>query len=282
MVSLKEIIYSLLNDVKSILREYLRETEAALKKRLQKLLITGIVASVLVALIILLIGTAALFLIIGQLKYLITFMPAWMAWDIMSLTSAVIAALLFVGLFIFIQKQLKSSTTKQTDRASIDDTKSPIDKETEEIAQKIATLIQKANAKDLEGSSEMRKILHLTDADRARKLLSHLDKVSNQDERNMGKTAIIKELLLSTWMQRLYFVVRAAIMGLLSAVLTFGCILVFGSINLILGIILGIGSFAFSLVVSRLFDDQIVKLTTKIITFLGGHRSLRNLVIDHL
>jgi len=287
-VSLKEIIYSLLNEVKSILREYLRETETALKKRLQRLLITGIVVSVLVALVILLIGSAALFLLVGSLKYLSTFMPVWMAWTIMGLTSAVIAALLFVVLFIYIKKQMKSPTTKQTSTtmqtggASIDEIKSSLDKETDEIAQKIASLIGKNDTKDLEGSSEIKKILRFTDADRARKLLAHLDKVSNQDEQNMGKVAIVKELLLSTWKQRLYFVVRAAVMGILSAVLTFGCILVFGAIDFTLGIILSIGSFGFALVVSRLFDDQIVNLTTRIITFLGGHRSLRNLVINHL
>ena len=294
MSSLKEIIYLLLNEVKSILREYLRETEDALKKRLQRLLISGIIVSVLVSLVILLAGSAALFLLIGSLKYLSTFMPVWMAWTIMGLTSAVIAALLFGVLFIFIKKQLKSpitkktsakeqsSTTIQTVDPSIDEIQSSLDKETDEIAQKLASLIGKKDAEDLEGSSEIKKILRFTDTDRARKLLTTLDKISNQDEQNMGKVAIVKELLLSTWKQRLYFVVRATLMGILSAILTFGCILVFGAIDLTLGIILAIGSFVFALVVSRLFDDQIVDLTTRIITFLGNHRSLRNLIINHL
>ena len=294
MSSLKEIIYLLLNEVKSILREYLLKTEDALKKRLQRLLISGIIVSVLVSLVILLAGSAALFLLIGSLKYLSTFMPVWMAWTIMGLTSAVISALLFVVLFIFIKKQLKSpitkktsakeqsSTTIQTVDPSIDEIQSSLDKETDEIAQKLASLIGKKDAEDLEGSSEIKKILRFTDTDRARKLLATLDKISNQDEQNMGKVAIVKELLLSTWKQRLYFVVRATLMGILSAILTFGCILVFGAIDITLGIILGIGSFIFALLVSRLFDDQIVDLTTRIITFLGNHRSLRNLIINHL
>jgi len=111
--SLKEIIYAVLNEIKAILREYLRETETALKKRLRKLLITGTVVSVLVALIISLIGSAALFLLIGSLKYLSTFMPEWKAWYIIGLTSGVIGGLLFLVLFIFISKQLRSPTTKQ-------------------------------------------------------------------------------------------------------------------------------------------------------------------------
>jgi len=112
-VALREIIYSLLNEVKAILKEYLRETETALKKRLQRLLVAGLIVSVLGTLVILLIGSAALFLIIGLLKYLSTFMPEWEAWTIMGLTSAVIATLLLVVLFFFIRKQLRSSSTKQ-------------------------------------------------------------------------------------------------------------------------------------------------------------------------
>jgi di/tricarboxylate transporter len=114
MISLtfvREIIDGLLKEIKSVLREYVHETEAALKKRLQRLLISGIIVSVLLAVIISLIGSAALFLLIGQLKYLSTFMPAWQAWDVMGLTSGVIGALLLLVLFIFLRKQLR---TKQT------------------------------------------------------------------------------------------------------------------------------------------------------------------------
>ena len=108
MSFVREIIDALLNEIKAILRAYFHETEAALKKRLQRLLITGIIGSVLLALVISLLGSASLFLLIGSLKYLSTFMPAWQAWDIMGLTSGVIGALLFLVLFIIIRKQLRT------------------------------------------------------------------------------------------------------------------------------------------------------------------------------
>jgi amino acid transporter len=110
----KEIIDALLNEIKAILRAYFHETEAALKKRLKRLLITGIIGSVLLALVISLLGSAALFLLIGQLKYLSTFMPAWMAWDIMGLTSGIIGALLLLVLFIIIRNQLRSPKSSAT------------------------------------------------------------------------------------------------------------------------------------------------------------------------
>jgi di/tricarboxylate transporter len=105
----REIIDALLKEIKSGLREYFHETEAAVKKRLQKLLITGIIVSILVSLVISLVGSAALFLLIGQLKYLSTMMPVWAAWDVMGLTSGVIAAVLLVVLFYFIKKQLRTN-----------------------------------------------------------------------------------------------------------------------------------------------------------------------------
>jgi di/tricarboxylate transporter len=106
--TVREIINALLNEIKSVLREYMHEAKSALKKRLQRLLITGTVVGVLIALVISLIGTAALFLLIGSLKYLSTFMPEWMAWSIMGLTSGVIGGLFFFVLYIFIGKQLKT------------------------------------------------------------------------------------------------------------------------------------------------------------------------------
>jgi len=106
--TIREIIDALLKEIKDIIREHMHETETALRKRLQKLLISGIIVVVLLALVISLIGSAALFLLIGSLKYLGTFMPAWMAWTIMGLTSGAVGALLLLVLFIIIRKQLRT------------------------------------------------------------------------------------------------------------------------------------------------------------------------------
>ena len=108
MSLVRKITDALLIEIKAILREYVHETETALKKRLQRLLITGIIVSVLVSLVISLLGSASLFLLIGSLKYLSTFMPEWRAWDIMGITSGVIGGVLFLVLFIIIRKQLRS------------------------------------------------------------------------------------------------------------------------------------------------------------------------------
>ena len=114
LASVREIIKAFLNEVKAILREYVDETETALKKRLKKLLITGITISILLALVISFIGSASLFILIGSLKYLSTFMPAWEAWYITGITSGVIGALLLLALFIIIRRQLRSPQLSST------------------------------------------------------------------------------------------------------------------------------------------------------------------------
>ncbi len=111
MSFVREIIDALVKEIRAVLREYVRETEDAVKKRLQRLLISGIIVGVLLALVISLIGSAVLFLLIGSLKYLSTSMPAWEAWSVMGLTSAVIGGLLFLALFLFIRKELRTKRT---------------------------------------------------------------------------------------------------------------------------------------------------------------------------
>ena len=155
------------------------------------------------------------------------------------------------------------------------------DEEVDEIAQKIMSQIEHTSSKELAESDEIIKILHLTNVRHAKTLLQHMDEAPTRSERNVGKIAVVKALLLSTWLQRLYFIIRSFIMGLLSASVTFLFILYFGSINVRLQVVLGMFTFVFSLAVSRLFDVQIVKATKSIIAFLGNHKSLRDFVLNH-
>jgi hypothetical protein len=99
----------IMDEVKVILREYAHETEAALKKRLKRLVLMGILTSILVSLGISMLGTADLFLTIGGLKYLSTTMPVWKAWDIMGVTSGVSGAVVLLVLFLIVRKQFRSS-----------------------------------------------------------------------------------------------------------------------------------------------------------------------------
>jgi phosphotransferase system glucose/maltose/N-acetylglucosamine-specific IIC component len=114
-LSLKELIKSFFDELKKALKDYAQKQEAALKARLRKMLIISITGMVLLALAISLAGTAALFFLIGSLRYLETFLPAWEAWMIMAVIAAVAAAVLFITLFLLIKKQLASPKTEVTE-----------------------------------------------------------------------------------------------------------------------------------------------------------------------
>jgi hypothetical protein len=70
--SLSEIIAAILNEIKAALKEYANQAEVAFKKRIKKLLIISIFGAVLMSLGISLAGSAALFILIGSLRYLET------------------------------------------------------------------------------------------------------------------------------------------------------------------------------------------------------------------
>jgi Flp pilus assembly protein TadB len=107
--------------------------------------------------------------------------------------------------------------------------------------------------------------------------------VANADaEREKRKKAMLGILAASVRTQRLYFVVRSAIMSLISALITFIIVGYFGSIGVVQVVFLGIFLFVASLVVSRLFDRQIVKLSKKIVSVLNRHKRARTFVLKKL
>lgn len=298
--TVKEIIYALLNEIKAILKEYVHETETALKKRLQRLLITGVIVGVLAALVISLVGSAALFLLIGSLKYLSTSMPVWQAWTIMGLTSAAIAGLLFLVLFIIIKKQLSSSTVKKNlnatgsrgelrvnngilgDKIVVKDAKiERVDSEINEISQRVLLELETASSKDLKDVRYAKMMLHLSDIHYAKRILQQIGNAKPGAESEIEKRAVIKVLLFSTWLHRLYFIIRSFLMGLISAAVTYLVVLYLGSINVFGSIIIGTFVFVFSLVVTRLFDVQITKATKKIVELMAGHKTIRDFIMNH-
>jgi len=158
---------------------------------------------------------------------------------------------------------------------------SAVDTEIEEISQRILLELESASSTDLSDATYAKMILRLSDVHYTKRILKQLESVASGAEREIGKRAIIKVLLLSTWLQRLYFIIRSFIMGQIGAVVTVLFILYFGSIDVIKGFFIGIFVFVFSLVITRLFDAQIVKVTKKIVVFMAGHRAARDFIMNH-
>jgi len=106
--------------------------------------------------------------------------------------------------------------------------------------------------------------------------------VANAVERERRKKAMLRIVAASVRTQRLYFVVRAAIMSLINTLITLIIVGYLGSIDVVAAVFLGIFLFAVSLVVSRLFDRQIVKVSTKIVNVLSRHKRARAFVLENL
>ncbi len=114
------------------------------------------------------------------------------------------------------------------------------------------------------------------------KLEKGINTVSQKEldlECEQRKNSVLKILNKSVRTQRLYFVLRSLFMGLISALITFSMILYLGTIDFVQAVFLGIFVFVFSLVFTRLFDQQIVSVSMKIISFLEKHNRLRSIVL---
>jgi hypothetical protein len=291
LTSLREIIKVLFNEIKAILREYVHETEVALKKRIKKLLITSIIISILLALAVSFFGSASIFTLIGSLKFLMTFMPAWKAWYITGISSGIIGALILLLLYLIVRKQFSSSQvpivskpenkivegTMATKDAKIE----KVDAEIDEISQRILLELESASSTDLSDARYAKMMLRLSDAHYAKGVLQKIGSVKSGAENELEKRAVIKVLLFSTWLQRLYFIIRSFLMGLISAAITYLIVWYLGSINVIGSIIIGTFVFVFSLAITRLLDTQITQATKKIVELMTSHRAIRDFIMKH-
>ena len=158
---------------------------------------------------------------------------------------------------------------------------SQIEDDITEISQRIMVELETASSKDLSEAKYAKKILQLSDLDYTKNLFHQIESVPSGPERVIEKRAVIQALLLSTWLQRLYFIIRAAIMSLLGGVVTFFYVSFFGEIGVVLAVVMGVVIFIVGLIVTRLFDTQIVKVTKYIVRRLGYHKKIREFIMNH-
>ncbi|MGD0028407.1 MAG: hypothetical protein ABSC91_05650 [Candidatus Bathyarchaeia archaeon] len=156
-----------------------------------------------------------------------------------------------------------------------------VDAEIDEIAQRILLELESASTKDLSDAHYAKMMLRLSNVHYAKKILKQIGSVRSGTENEIERRAVIKVLLYSTWLQRLYFIIRSFLMGEIGAGVTFLFIWYMGSINAIEMFEFGIFVFALTLVITRLFDAQITKATKKIVELMANHRTIRDFIMNH-
>jgi ABC-type multidrug transport system fused ATPase/permease subunit len=157
-----------------------------------------------------------------------------------------------------------------------------IDEEIDCIANDIIKEVETASSKDLSQAKYAKKILQLSDLHYTTKLLQEIESATSGSAATIEKRAVIKALLLSTWMNRLYFIIRSALMSILGAVVTFFYVSLFGQIGVVLAVVMGVLIFIIGLIVTRLFDGQIVRITKSIVRRLSNHKAIRDFIMNHL
>ena len=156
------------------------------------------------------------------------------------------------------------------------------DYEITEISHRIMVEIETASSKDLSEAQYANKILQLSDLNYTKSIFHEIESVPPGPECVIEKRAVIKALLFSTWLQRLYFIIRSALMSVLAMVVTFFYVSFFGQIGVILAVVMGVLIFIVGLIVTRLFDVQIVKATKYIVRRLSNHIKIREFIMNHL
>src|SRR3990170_2946486 len=156
-----------------------------------------------------------------------------------------------------------------------------VDTEIDEIAQRILLELESASSKDLSDVRYAKMMLHLSDIHYANRVLQRVGSATSEAESDIERRAVIKVLLFSTWLHRLYFIIRSFIMGLIGAAVTFLFIFSVGTINAITGIIFGVFVFGLSLIMTRLFDTQLTQATKKIVEIMASHRTARDFIMNH-
>ena len=168
-----------------------------------------------------------------------------------------------------------------TENAQHPEDPSPTDNDIAEISQRIMVDIESASSKDLSDARYARKILQLSDLNQTKSLFREIESVPPGPECVIEKRAVIKALLLSTWLQRLYFIIRSALLSMLAMVVTFFYVSFFGEIGVVLAVIMGVLIFIIGLAVTRLFDVQIVKVTKYIVNRLADYPKIRDFIMNH-
>ena len=70
-------------------------------------------------------------------------------------------------------------------------------------------------------------------------------------------------------------------MSVLGGVVTFFYVSFFGQIGVVLAVFMGVLIFIVGLIVTRLFDTQIVKATKYIVRGLGHHKKIREFIMNY-
>jgi len=102
-----------------------------------------------------------------------------------------------------------------------------------------------------------------------------------ENECQTRKTVIMGVIADSVGLERLYFIVRSSVMGGLTGLFTFIIISLLRVTSFVDLIIIGIAGFVLSLLLSRLFDKPLVRISNLAITYLKRHKRISEIILKN-
>jgi len=100
-------------------------------------------------------------------------------------------------------------------------------------------------------------------------------------DREAKKEAVVRALLAYTWTQKLYFIIRSALMGFMGAGVTAAIVYLLGKADAIQVAVIGVVSFIVTLAITRLFDAPVTRRSKQIVLRLSHHRRVLALILSH-
>jgi hypothetical protein len=100
-------------------------------------------------------------------------------------------------------------------------------------------------------------------------------------DREARKEAVVRALLAYTWTQKLYFIVRSALMGFIGAGVTASMVYLLGKADAIQVAVISVISFIVTLAITRLFDAPMTRRSEQIVLRLSHHRRLLAAILSH-
>jgi hypothetical protein len=95
------------------------------------------------------------------------------------------------------------------------------------------------------------------------------------------KEVVVRALLAYTWTQKLYFIIRSALMGFMGAGVTAAIVYLLGKADAIQVAVIGVVSFIVTLAITRLFDAPVTQRSKQIVLRLSHHRRVLAVILSH-
>jgi len=155
------------------------------------------------------------------------------------------------------------------------------DEKIEEIAHQILIEIEDVKTSESKNSAFAKSISQLADVEYVKRMLRNIEIAQTKQVCTLEKMDVIKGLILVTWLQRIHSTIRSLLLGIITTIVLTSFLLSLGSLSFVQNVIIAVPLFMGGLIITRLLDHQIIKVTKKTVKFLVTHKKLRKFVMNN-